>query len=253
MENSAQFSRWQPWILLVNVCGVMALMVLLARKLWQLFRDFRDHVPGSRLTMRTVVMFGALVIAPLVDRLSVLTRIHQSRHRQLVPSRDQAGPERRRGAVARGARSAPARAGPAHRDLGALAARAAADRHCCSGWTRSGAPPKPRRSPSTTRTAAPPPSAARTPLAQQPAPSPPEVALQVAAGRSYVSLESARRTASTLIETAAPIARRGLRRTPRRRYVLHPYEVPEELVGAGRRRCSTRPRSTAICRRCASR
>jgi nitrogen fixation/metabolism regulation signal transduction histidine kinase len=66
VENSAQFSRWQPWILLVNICGAIALMVLLARKFWQLYRDFRDHVPGSRLAMRTVVMFGALVIAPLV-------------------------------------------------------------------------------------------------------------------------------------------------------------------------------------------
>ena len=45
--------------------GAIALMMLLARKFWQLYRDFRDHVPGSRLAMRTVVMFGALVIAPL--------------------------------------------------------------------------------------------------------------------------------------------------------------------------------------------
>ncbi len=66
VENSAQFSRWQPWILLVNICGAVALMVLLTRKLWQLYRDFRDHVPGSRLAMRTVLMFGALVIAPLL-------------------------------------------------------------------------------------------------------------------------------------------------------------------------------------------
>jgi nitrogen fixation/metabolism regulation signal transduction histidine kinase len=66
VENSAQFSRVQPWILLVNIGGVIALMVLLARKFWQLYRDFRDHVPGSRLTVRTVVVFGSLVIAPLV-------------------------------------------------------------------------------------------------------------------------------------------------------------------------------------------
>src|ERR1700721_584204 len=66
VENSAQFSRWQPWILLVNILGAIALIVLLARKFWQLYRDFRDHVPGSRLAMRTVLMFGALVIAPLV-------------------------------------------------------------------------------------------------------------------------------------------------------------------------------------------
>ncbi|MDR2215162.1 MAG: HAMP domain-containing protein [Nevskiaceae bacterium] len=66
VENSSQFSRWQPWILLFNILGVLALAVMLTRKIWQLVRDYRDHVPGSRLTMRTVVTFGALVIVPLL-------------------------------------------------------------------------------------------------------------------------------------------------------------------------------------------
>src|SRR6202046_5952153 len=66
VENSALFSRWQPWILLLTILGVVALMVLRTRKLWQLYRDFRDHKPGSRLTVRTVLMFGGLVIAPLI-------------------------------------------------------------------------------------------------------------------------------------------------------------------------------------------
>jgi nitrogen fixation/metabolism regulation signal transduction histidine kinase len=65
-ENSADFNRRQPWILLLNVCAVLALGVLLARKLWQLYEDFRDHVPGSRLTARTVGMFGTLVVVPLL-------------------------------------------------------------------------------------------------------------------------------------------------------------------------------------------
>ncbi|MGH8309161.1 MAG: ATP-binding protein, partial [Steroidobacteraceae bacterium] len=65
-QDSSQFSRLQPWILLLNVMGVIGLTVLLARKLWQLVRDFRDHVPGSRLTARTVGIFGALVVAPLL-------------------------------------------------------------------------------------------------------------------------------------------------------------------------------------------
>src|SRR5689334_4908607 len=65
-QNSGEFGRLQPWILLLNLIGVMALSVLLARKLLQLVRDYRDHVPGSRLTARTVAIFGALVIAPLV-------------------------------------------------------------------------------------------------------------------------------------------------------------------------------------------
>lgn len=66
VENASQFSRWQPWILLVNLLGVMVLAVMLARKVWQLVRDYRDHVPGSRLTARTVTVFGSLVIVPLI-------------------------------------------------------------------------------------------------------------------------------------------------------------------------------------------
>jgi nitrogen fixation/metabolism regulation signal transduction histidine kinase len=65
-QNSAEFERLQPWILLVNVSGVIALTVLLARKLWRLVRDYRAHVPGSRLTARTVGIFGSLVVAPLL-------------------------------------------------------------------------------------------------------------------------------------------------------------------------------------------
>jgi nitrogen fixation/metabolism regulation signal transduction histidine kinase len=66
VENSSQFSRWQPWILLLNIIGVLVLAVLLTRKIWQLVRDYRDHVPGSRLTARTVITFGTLVILPLL-------------------------------------------------------------------------------------------------------------------------------------------------------------------------------------------
>ena len=53
-------------MLLVNIVGVVVLAVLLTRKIWQLVRDYRNHVPGSRLTARTVSIFGALVIVPLL-------------------------------------------------------------------------------------------------------------------------------------------------------------------------------------------
>jgi nitrogen fixation/metabolism regulation signal transduction histidine kinase len=66
VQNSSEFGRLQPWILLLNFAGVLTLTVLLVRKLWQLVRDYRNHVPGSRLTARTVIIFGALVIAPLL-------------------------------------------------------------------------------------------------------------------------------------------------------------------------------------------
>jgi len=66
VQNSSDFGRLQPWILLLNVIGVIGLTVLISRKIWQLVSDFRNNVPGSRLTARTVSTFGALVIAPLL-------------------------------------------------------------------------------------------------------------------------------------------------------------------------------------------
>ncbi len=66
VQNSSEFGRLQLWILGIDVCGVIALSALLAHKVWGLVRDYRAHVPGSRLTARTVGIFGALVIAPLL-------------------------------------------------------------------------------------------------------------------------------------------------------------------------------------------
>ena len=65
-QNSAEFSQLHPWILLINALGVVVLLVLLAAKLTQLVRDYRRHIIGSRLKARTVAIFGALVIAPLL-------------------------------------------------------------------------------------------------------------------------------------------------------------------------------------------
>jgi nitrogen fixation/metabolism regulation signal transduction histidine kinase len=66
VQNSSEFIRLQPWILLINVVSVIALSILLARKIWQLVHEYREHVPGSRLTARTVTTFGVLVVAPLL-------------------------------------------------------------------------------------------------------------------------------------------------------------------------------------------
>src|SRR5580698_6355001 len=65
-QNSAEFDRWLPWILLINISGLLTLFVLLAGKLWQLVRDYRRHVPGSRLKARTVAIFSALAVAPIL-------------------------------------------------------------------------------------------------------------------------------------------------------------------------------------------
>ena len=65
-RNSAQFSRLQPWLLGVSAASVLVFAVLLARKIAQLVRDYRADVPGSRLTARTVLVFGMLVVLPLL-------------------------------------------------------------------------------------------------------------------------------------------------------------------------------------------
>ena len=65
VQNSEKFEKWLPWILLVNITGMLTLSVLLAGKLARLVRDFRRHVPGSRLKGRTVAIFSALAMAPI--------------------------------------------------------------------------------------------------------------------------------------------------------------------------------------------
>src|SRR5450631_4115204 len=65
-QNSAAFDRWLPWILLINISGLLTLAVLLAGKLTRLVRDYRRHVPGSRLKGRTVAIFSMLAVAPIL-------------------------------------------------------------------------------------------------------------------------------------------------------------------------------------------
>lgn len=66
VENSAQFERLQPVVLLASAFAVLVLAVLIARKVLQLVAARRRGDPGSRLTARTAVVSGALVALPLV-------------------------------------------------------------------------------------------------------------------------------------------------------------------------------------------
>jgi nitrogen fixation/metabolism regulation signal transduction histidine kinase len=65
-QHSAQFSRLHPWILMINVAGLVVLVGLLALKLGQLVRDWRGHVIGSRLKARMVWTFGVLATLPIL-------------------------------------------------------------------------------------------------------------------------------------------------------------------------------------------
>jgi len=64
--SSTQFAEWKQAIQLINAALVVVLAIVLARRFYRLIRDFRKHVPGSRLTVRTVAVFSGLVIVPLL-------------------------------------------------------------------------------------------------------------------------------------------------------------------------------------------
>jgi nitrogen fixation/metabolism regulation signal transduction histidine kinase len=65
-QNSAEFDRAHIVILLINVAGVVVLFVLLVGNLARLLRDYRNHVPGSKLKARIVGMFVGLAVLPLL-------------------------------------------------------------------------------------------------------------------------------------------------------------------------------------------
>jgi nitrogen fixation/metabolism regulation signal transduction histidine kinase len=65
-QNTEKFDKWLPWILLINISGLLTLLALLVGKLTRLVRDYRRHVPGSRLKGRTVAIFSALAVAPIL-------------------------------------------------------------------------------------------------------------------------------------------------------------------------------------------
>ena len=65
-ENSTEFSHYHPWILLFNAVLLVGLLAVLTNKITQLVREYRRHQPGSRLKARTLMLFGLLVIGPLL-------------------------------------------------------------------------------------------------------------------------------------------------------------------------------------------
>jgi PAS domain S-box-containing protein len=65
-ENTDDFAQRQNWILLINTVGIAVLLALIVSNLWQLVRDHRRHVPGSRLRARMVSVLVMVAITPLV-------------------------------------------------------------------------------------------------------------------------------------------------------------------------------------------
>ncbi len=65
-QNSDDYESLHITILLVNIAGVIVLFILMVGNLARLLRDYRNHVPGSKLKARVVGMFVGLAVLPLI-------------------------------------------------------------------------------------------------------------------------------------------------------------------------------------------
>jgi nitrogen fixation/metabolism regulation signal transduction histidine kinase len=65
MQNSALFGRVYSLLLVVNLLGVVALVTLIVWNLRRLIEQYRARAPGSRLTLRLVVLFVTLAGLPV--------------------------------------------------------------------------------------------------------------------------------------------------------------------------------------------
>jgi len=65
VQRSEALDEWFIPLLLFTVVGLVVLVILVGWSLWQLLRDYRSQVAGSRLNLRLVLMIGALSLAPV--------------------------------------------------------------------------------------------------------------------------------------------------------------------------------------------
>ena len=64
-QNSEQFGRLYMVLLVVNLLGLVSLLVLITSNLLRLRRQYRNRATGSRLTVRLMLMFVLLSLAPV--------------------------------------------------------------------------------------------------------------------------------------------------------------------------------------------
>jgi len=228
VQNSGEFGRLQPLILLLNLVGVIALSTLIARKLLQLVRDYRDHVPGSRLTARTVTIFGMLVIVPLMIvylfSLEFLNRGIDSWFRVEVKQGLNDALNLSRKALEMGQREYSERTVKLADELGSvpaddLARSLDSERRSSNALEMAVFGGHERIYASSIENSL------------QPLPSRPteDLVRQVTEGRPYVSLEP-QDDGRYLIRTAAPIRRPIMQAASGDRYLVAVYQVPQQLA-----------------------
>lgn len=65
IQTSSRFSEVYSSLLLVNAVGLVALVGFIGVNLYRLVRQYRAKAPGSRLTVRMVILFVTLAVAPV--------------------------------------------------------------------------------------------------------------------------------------------------------------------------------------------
>jgi nitrogen fixation/metabolism regulation signal transduction histidine kinase len=77
--DADQFQQLYYLLLTVNLVILVMLVFLIARQAWRLLRQLRQHVAGSRLTLRMVIIFVSLAVFPaLVVYSFSIQFIHRS-------------------------------------------------------------------------------------------------------------------------------------------------------------------------------
>jgi Signal transduction histidine kinase involved in nitrogen fixation and metabolism regulation len=64
-QNSTRFGALYSWLLLLNALGLVILTALIATNLLRLARQYQRRTAGARLTVRLVIMFVVLAVAPV--------------------------------------------------------------------------------------------------------------------------------------------------------------------------------------------
>ncbi|MBT8137103.1 MAG: HAMP domain-containing protein [Gammaproteobacteria bacterium] len=65
-SDASSFNQMHETILIMNVAGVAVLLLLVIGNMIRLAREYRRHLPGSRLKARMVAMFVVLAVLPVV-------------------------------------------------------------------------------------------------------------------------------------------------------------------------------------------
>lgn len=64
-QNSARFGSIYTWLLMINAVSLLVLLALIVGNVWMLVRQHRHGQAGSRLTVRLVLVLGAVAIIPV--------------------------------------------------------------------------------------------------------------------------------------------------------------------------------------------